>query len=152
MELNSKDDSLYFFACVPSIVLCIVLSLLYFPRLDTIYPPGAPFEPVLWDSFVYFETPLMIFAPLLFIITFEILDHRRTESTFGFHLRRLAKNVLTQTIAVTIFASVFLLSLIFLLPFASAGITLAFIGIAWSLLFYAVMTKLRGIFTKLTSW
>jgi heme/copper-type cytochrome/quinol oxidase subunit 2 len=147
MESNSKEDNLYFMSSIPSIIFCIILSFIYLPRLNVIYPPGAEFDPVLWDFFAYFMTPLMIFAPLLFIITFEILDHRRTKDTFGSHLKRLGKNILTQAIAVAILTSVFLVSLTFLLPFTSAGITLAFIGIAWSLLFYVAMTRLKRVFT-----
>ena len=149
LELRKKEDRLYLISCIPSIILCVIISLVFSYHLKTAYPQGSQSGYLLWEMIIYFLIPLVMMAPFSFFLTFEVLHYRNTKKSLIFHIRRFVGRVIIQLVAATIFITIYVILLVFLLPLTSPAIVLVVISLAWSLLFYSVTKKFRKTFHQL---
>jgi len=149
---REEEDRLYAISCIPAVIISTAIALHYlFFRLEQIYPPGAPFEPVMWDVLPRFFLPLLTWAPISFILTFEILYHRKIKKPLKFHVKRFMGRTLVLLIGMALFYATWI-PFIFLYPLISASYALIWwviFFIIWSLTFYVILTKFKGFFSKL---
>ncbi len=150
-ELTRKEeDRLYAMSSIPFLIIFFVTLIYYsFFRLEEIYPPGAPFEPVMWDMLPRFFLPMLTMAPITFFLTFEILYHRKIKKPLKFHVKRFTGRMVILLTAVALFSAIYIFSYFVLSPLISARYALLCTLIIWSLTFYAIITKFRGFFSKL---
>jgi len=146
---REEEDRLYAISCIPFVIISTAIALHYlFFRLEEVYPPGAPFEPVIWDILPRLFLPLLTWAPISFILTFEILYHRKIKKPLKFHVKRFMGRTLVLLIGMASFFAIYI-PFLFLSPLISASYALIFILIIWSLTFYVILTKFKGFFGKL---
>ncbi len=146
---REEEDWLYAISCIPSVIIstAIVFHYLFF-RLGEVYPPGASFEPVVWDSLTRMFLPVLTISPITFLLTFEILYHRKIKKSLKFHVKRFTGRMVTVLTATVSFFAI-CIPFLFLSPLISARYALLCAFIISLLALYAILTKFRRFFSRL---